>query len=387
MKHLSTKAIHGAEDPMDNQYGDIVTPIHMSVTFAKERITETEHGYIYSRTANPTRDKLESKLAMLEDAECGLAFSSGMAAETTLLMATLSSGSTIVALDDLYGGTKRLFRIFSEKFKMKIVYVDATNASNLKKAVKNVNPELVWIETPSNPLLKIVDIRESVEIAHEENALVVVDNTFASPVFQKPLLLGADIVVHSATKYISGHSDVLAGSIMLNNRELCGKMKFLQNALGAVLSAHDSWLLLRSIKTLPLRMKKHEENAMKIAEYLSSHDLVKRVLYPGLTEHPGHEIAKRQMTGFSGMLSFELRGRLKDAVTFVEALKIFKLAESLGGVESLVEIPSLMTHASVPREEREKLGISDTLIRMSVGIEDLEDLLDDINNAFSKLDT
>ena len=383
MKGERTRAIHLGEDPLETQHGDIVPPIHVAVTFAKKSVRDVESGYVYSRTSNPTRDVLERKLAGLERGKCGFAFSSGLAAEATILLSILRSGDKIVALDDLYGGTKRLFRVLEGRFGVRVRYVDATNLHALEKAVGE-GARIVWIETPSNPLLKIVDIREAARIAHESGAFLVVDNTFATPVFQKPLTLGADIVIHSATKYLSGHSDILAGAAVSVEEELCEGIGFMQNALGAVLSPHDSWLLLRSIKTLPARMRIHESNAKTIAEWLERDDRVERVYYPGLSSHPGHDVARRQMAGYSGMVSFEIKGGPEVAVRFVESLRLFHLAESLGGVESLVEIPSLMTHASVPREERLRLGIGDSLIRMSVGIEDVEDLISDIETALKR---
>lgn len=381
---LRTLAVHAAESPFYNQHGDIVPPIHMAVTFAKRRLGDVEKGYVYSRTANPTRERLEAKLAALESGDCGLALASGMAAITLVLLALLPSGGRIAALDDLYGGTRRIFSVFSNMYGAKISYVDASSIENLEAALAE-GADLVWLESPSNPLLKIVDLQAAARLARRYGARVVVDNTFATPVFQRPLTLGADVVVHSATKYLSGHSDVLAGAIVARGRELCNKLKFLQNAAGPVLPPFDSWLLIRSIKTLPLRMKAHEENAKAVAKFLESHPKVKSVYYPGLPSHRGHEVATRQMSGYGGMVSFEVRGGLASAVRLVESLRIFKLAESLGGVESLVEIPALMTHAQIPREDRLRLGISDGLIRLSVGIEDPEDLVGDLEAALKSL--
>lgn len=378
---FSTKAIHVGEDPTKMQYGDVVFPIHLSTTFAKKSINEVERGYVYSRSGNPTRDALERKLAILENAKYGLAFSSGLAAESTILLALLKKGDHVVAFDDLYGGTKRLFNQVMERFGIEFTYVDAREPENVKGAIKE-NTKMIWLETPTNPLLKLADIRAISEIAHERGLIVVVDNTFASPYFQNPLNLGADIVLHSVTKYIGGHSDVVGGAVMVNDDELYEKLKFHQNAVGAILSPFDSWLVMRGIKTLAVRMERHEKNAMKIAEYLEEHPLVERVYYPGLPSHPQHELAKMQMKGFGGMLSFELEGGLEEAIRFVESLEVFALAESLGGVESLIELPAIMTHASVPKEEREKVGIRDSLIRVSVGIEDVEDLIEDLERGF-----
>ncbi|NJE26512.1 cystathionine gamma-synthase [Thermococcus sp. MV5] len=378
---FSTKAIHVGEDPSEMQHGDVVSPIHLSTTFAKRNIREVEEGYIYSRSGNPTRDSLERKLATLENAKYGLAFSSGLAAESTILLALLKKDDHIVAFDDLYGGTKRLFNRVMERFGIEFTYVDAREPEKVRSAIKE-NTKMIWLETPTNPLLKLADIKAISEIAHERNLIVVVDNTFASPYFQNPLDLGGDIVLHSVTKYLGGHSDVVGGAVMVNDDEIYEKLKFHQNAVGAILSPFDSWLVMRGIKTLAVRMERHEKNAVKIAKYLEEHPLVERVYYPGLPSHPQHELARRQMKGFGGMLSFELKGGLEEAVRFVESLDIFALAESLGGVESLIELPAIMTHASVPKEEREKVGIRDSLIRVSVGIEDVEDLLEDLKRGF-----
>ncbi|MCO6040681.1 cystathionine gamma-synthase [Thermococcus alcaliphilus] len=378
---FSTKAIHIGEEPERMQYGDVVSPIHLSTTFAKKSVKEVEEGYVYSRSGNPTRDGLERKLAALENAKYGLAFSSGLAAESTVLLALLRRGDHVIAFDDLYGGTKRLFNQVMERFGLEFTYVDARNPENVRKAIRE-NTRMIWLETPTNPLLKLADIRAIAEIAHEKGIIVVVDNTFASPYFQNPLDLGADITLHSATKYLGGHSDVVGGAVMVNDEELYEKLKFHQNAIGAILSPFDSWLVMRGIKTLAVRMERHEKNAMAIAKYLEGHPLVERVYYPGLPSHPQHKLAKRQMRGFGGMLSFELKGGLEKAIKFVESLEIFALAESLGGVESLIELPAIMTHASVPKEEREKVGIKDSLIRVSVGIEDIEDLIEDLERGF-----
>lgn len=384
MRGFSTKAIHVGEDPRDMQHGDVVSPIHLSTTFAKQSVEDVDKGYVYIRTGNPTRDRLEMKLAALENGKYALAFSSGLAAETSLLLSLLKKGDHIVAFDDLYGGTKRLFEKVMNRFGIEVTYVDARDPLNVKSAITR-NTKLVWLETPTNPLLKLADIKEISEIAHEHNVLVVVDNTFATPYFQRPLDLGADIVLHSVTKYLGGHSDVLGGAIIVNDDEIHQKIRFHQNAVGAVLSPFDSWLVMRGLKTLAIRMKKHEENAMKLAKYLEDHPKVEKVYYPGLPSHPQHELAKKQMSGFGGMLSIELVGGLKEATKFVESLNIFALAESLGGVESLIEIPALMTHAGIPKEERLRIGIKDSLVRISVGIEDYEDLVNDLEQALSKI--
>lgn len=380
---FETKAIHIGEEPnlKEGGSGDVVIPIHLSSTFARKELDKPTGGYEYSRTGNPTRNALEKRLAALEDAEFGLAFSSGMAAETVLALTLLNSGDNVVAFDDLYAGTRRLFDIFAKNFKVQFTYVDATSPDNVKNAITQ-NTKLIWLETPTNPLMKLCDIKTISEIAKEHGILVVVDNTFATPYFQKPLNLGADIVVHSTTKFINGHSDSVGGAIMLSNEEIYSRLKFNQNATGAILSPFDSYLVLRGIKTLPVRMEKHNYNAMEIAKYLNSHPKVKKVNYPGLENHPQHELAKKQMTGFGGVLSFEIDGGLKEVKRFLENLRIFSLAESLGGVESLIEHPATMTHAYLPKEEREKIGITDSLIRISVGLENIDDLLSDLDNAF-----
>lgn len=317
----------------------------------------------------------------MEDAQFGLAFSSGMAAETVLALTLLNSGDHVVAFDDLYAGTRRLFDILNRNFKVEFTYVDARYLENVETAIKP-NTKLIWLETPTNPLMKLCDIRAISEIAKEKGILVVVDNTFATPYFQKPLKLGADIVVHSTTKFINGHSDSVGGAIMLSNEEIYAKLKFNQNAIGAILSPFDSYLVLRGIKTLAIRMEKHNDNAMKIATYLESHSRVKKVNYPGLKSHPQYELARKQMSGFSGVLSFEIDGGIREVKRFLENLKIFSIAESLGGVESLIEHPATMTHAYLSKDEREKIGITDSLIRVSVGLENVDDLIEDLDNAF-----
>lgn len=379
---FATKAIHAGEEPdyREGATGDVVVPIHLATTFARKHVTEPTGGYEYIRTANPTRKALENKLAALENAAYGLAFSSGLAAESTVLMSLLKPEDHVVAFDDLYGGTKRLFNNVFNKFEFVVSYVDATNPKNIEQAIRP-NTKLIWIETPSNPLLKISDIKAISEISHKHNVILVVDNTFLSPYFQNPLDLGADIVVHSTTKYIGGHSDVLGGAALTNNTSYYEKIAYNQNAIGAVISPFDSYLTLRGLKTLALRMNQHQKNALEIAHYLEKHPKVNKVIYPGLESHPQHDLAKKQMKGFGGVLSFELKGTLEDAETFLSKLNVFALAESLGGVESLIELPSLMTHSSVAKEVREKIGITDTLIRVSVGLEDINDLIADLEQA------
>jgi cystathionine gamma-lyase len=380
---FETKAIHVGEEPnlKEDGAGDVVIPIHLSSTFARAKVDKPTNGYEYSRTGNPTRGALEKRLASLENTGFGLAFSSGLAAETVLCMTLLKSGDHVIAFDDLYSGTKRLFNtIFSRNFNIEFSYVDARDTGNIKGAIKE-NTRLIWLETPTNPLMKLCDLKAIAEIASEWNILTAVDNTFMSPFFQRPLELGVDMVVHSTTKYLNGHSDSVGGAIMLSDEEIYGKLKFNQNAIGAILSPFDSFLVLRGIKTLALRMERHTKNAIEIARHLESQPNVKRVYYPGLESHPQYELAKRQMSGSGGMISFEIVGGLKEARRFLEGLKIFSLAESLGGVESLIEHPAMMTHASIPKEDREQIGISDTLIRISVGIEDITDLIDDLDHA------
>ena len=381
---FETKAVLLGEEPdLKDGYGDVVVPIHLSSTFARKEVDKPTKGYEYSRSGNPTRNALEKKLAALEDAKFALAFSSGLAAETVICATLMKSGDHVIAFDDLYGGTRRLFnKVFNQNFNVEFSYVDARNIEEVKSNIRE-NTKIIWLESPTNPLLKLCDIREISDIAKNKKIIVVVDNTFMSPYFQKPLNLGVDIVVHSTTKYLNGHSDSIGGAIMLSDEEIYNKLKFNQNAMGPVLSPFDSFLVMRGIKTLPVRMEKHNENAVKVANYLESHPKVKKVNYPGLKSHPQHELAKKQMSGFGGMISFEIKGKLKEAKKFLENLKIFSLAESLGGVESLIEHPALMTHASVAKEEREKIGITDSLIRVSVGIENADDLIGDLDNGFN----
>jgi len=382
---FETKAIHVGEEPdLERGAGDVVIPIHLSSTFARKKVAEPTRGYEYSRTGNPTRDALEKRLAALEEGAFGLAFSSGMAAEATLALTLLQTGDHLLAFDDLYGGTRRLFnKVLEPNFRVEVSYVDAREPERVKKSIRK-NTRIIWLETPTNPLMKICDLAAISRVAKEANILTVVDNTFLTPYFQKPLLLGADLVVHSATKYLTAHSDSVGGAIMLSDRSLYDRLKFNQNAVGAILSPFDSFLLLRGIKTLPLRMREHERNALRIADYLQGHPRVRKVNYPGLKSHPQHSLFQRQATGYGGMLSFEIDGGLEEAKRFLENLKIFALAESLGGVESLIEHPALMTHASVPREIREKIGLTDSLIRVSVGTENVEDLIEDLEQAFEK---
>ncbi|MDR2859792.1 MAG: PLP-dependent aspartate aminotransferase family protein [Mediterranea sp.] len=377
-----TKAVHAGEelDFRKRTAGDVVIPIHLSTTFARERTAEATTGYDYTRSQNPTRKALEAKLAVLENAKYGLAFTSGLAAESAVLLSLLNPNDHIVAFDDLYGGTKRLFDDVFFKFGFKTSYVDATNPSLVEAAVIP-STKLIWIETPTNPLLKLSDIKAAAAIARKHGLILVVDNTFLSPYFQRPLDLGADVVIHSSTKYIGGHSDVLGGSIMVNDDVYYKRIQYFQNSTGAVLPPFDSYLTLRGIKTLPLRMEQHQKNAFAIAYYLEKHPKISRVIYPGLPSHPQYELAKSQSSGFGGIVSFEIRGSVIDAERFLEKLRLFTLAESLGGVEALIELPALMTHVSVDKKVREQVGITDTLVRLSTGIEDAKDLIADLEQA------
>jgi cystathionine gamma-lyase len=381
---FSTKAIHCGEEPnlKEGGCGDIVTPIHLATTFARTEIDKPTGGYEYARTGNPTRKALERKLSELENAKYGLAFASGLAAETTLALALLKNGDHVIVFEDLYGGTRRLFDRTLANFGLEFSYVDATKTENVESAIKN-NTKLIWLETPTNPLLKLCNIKAISKIAKAHNLITVVDNTFASPYLQNPLNLGADIVVHSTTKYLGGHSDVIGGAILVSNDELYAKLKFNQNAIGAVPSPFDCFLVLRGTKTLALRMDRHNYNALKLAEYLSTHPLVEKVNYPGLKTHSQHTLAKKQMTGFGGMLSFYVNKKVNPK-NFLEKLKIIALAESLGGVESLINQPASMTHASITKEERDRIGITNNLLRLSVGIEEVEDLKEDLEQAFQK---
>jgi cystathionine gamma-lyase len=374
---FATKAIHAGQEP-DASSGAVMTPIFQTSTYAQAGLGEHK-GFEYSRTANPTRTALEACMAAIEDGNYGLAFASGMAAESAIL-SLLSSGDHIVSCDDLYGGTYRIFERVMRRYNVEASYVPAGSPSLYEQAIRP-NTKMIWLETPTNPLLRLVDIRAIAEIAHRRNLLVVVDNTFASPYFQQPLKLGADIVVHSTTKYINGHSDVIGGALVLNNEEVYEAIKFYQNAAGGVPSPFDSWLTLRGIKTLAVRMRQHEENARTVARFLAEHPRVEKVYYPGLPSHPDHELAKRQMSGFGGMVSFQFKGTYADVAQLVRRFNVFALAESLGGVESLVCHPASMTHSSIPKDVRESRGLTDTLLRLSVGIEDIEDIIGDLEQV------
>lgn len=366
----------------DPQTGAVMPPIYQVSTYAQPAPGEAL-GYEYSRTDNPTRTPLQKALAALEHADYALAFASGLAAIDAVLN-TLKSGDRVVAGDDLYGGTFRIFARVAVDRGIDFSYVDLSDPENLVSAIDG-RTKLVWFETPTNPMLKLVDIEAVAKIAHARGVLVAVDNTFMSPMFQNPLDLGADLVMHSMTKYINGHSDVVMGCLMLNDPTLYERLKFLQNAIGAVPAPMDCFLALRGIRTLAVRMRAHQDGAIAVANWLETHPRVKRVLFPGLKSHPDYGLAQRQTRGNSGMISFDLDGDIADSRRFLGELKLFKLAESLGGVESLIELPAIMTHASVPAEQRTSLGITDTLVRISVGIEHPEDLIADLSQALGQL--
>ncbi len=377
---FATKAIHAGIEP-DPTTGAIMTPVYLTSTYVQSAPGQHK-GYEYSRSDHPTRAVLERNLAALEGVEYGLAFASGLAAENTILN-LLKAGDHVVATRDLYGGTYRLFEQVWRKYGIEFSYADGEDLDALRRAFRP-NTRLLWIETPSNPLLSIVDLEAVCQLAHEHGALAVVDNTFATPYLQRPFEFGADIVVHSTTKYLGGHSDVVGGAICVRDKALYEQMKFYQNAVGAVPGPLDCFLVLRGIKTLALRMRQHCENARRIAEYLAHHPEVVQVRYPGLPSHPRHEIVRRQMSDFGGMVTMELKGGVERAMRFMSSTRLFALAESLGGVESLMCHPATMTHASIPPEERARIGISDALIRLSVGIEDVDDLLEDLEQAITR---
>lgn len=374
---FTTRAIHVGQEP-DPVTGAVITPIYQTSTYAQEDIG-VHKGYEYSRTDNPTRNVVEEVMASLEQGRYGLAFASGMAAETTISL-LLKAGDHVIAGDDLYGGTYRLFSRVMAKYGLLFSYVDASDPEQVAAAMRR-ETRMIWIETPTNPLLKIVDIAAVAGIAHRGNAMLVVDNTFATPFFQQPLTLGADIVVHSATKYLGGHSDLVMGIVVTARDDLHQSLKFHQNAAGGIPGPFDSWLLLRGLKTLALRMARHESNASAVATFLQGREGVARVLYPGLASHPQHALAARQMSGFGGIVTVDLAGGEETARTFLRRSRLFLTAESLGGVESLADHPAIMTHASVPEELREAAGIGGGLIRLSVGIEDEIDLLRDVSQA------
>jgi cystathionine gamma-lyase len=372
---FETLAIHAGQEP-ETTTGAVVVPIFQTSTYAQPALGQPKQGLAYARTDNPTRTALQECVAALENGKYCTAYSSGMGAINNC-MYLLKAGDEIIVGDDVYGGTYRFFTQVMDGFGIKARFVDTTDTTAIQDAFTE-KTKMLWVETPTNPLLKLSDLEALARIARARGATMVVDNTFMSPYFQKPLDLGAHIVVHSATKYLGGHSDVIGGVLVTNDEKIHERMKFCQKSVGAVPGPFDCWLTLRGIKTLAIRMRAHEANALKIAGWLSQHEQVQRVIYPGLPSHPHHELAKRQMSGFGGMVSFEVKGGLEQARRVLENTKIFLLAESLGGVESLIEHPAIMTHSSIPQERREEIGISDGLIRLSVGIESYEDLQRDL---------
>lgn len=379
-QHFETRAIHAGQD-FDPTTGAVVPPVYFTSTFVQDGIGGFRGGYEYARGGNPTRDSVQELIASLEGADEAYSFSSGLAAEDTLLRAALKPGDHIVLGNDAYGGTHRLIdRVFGA-WGIRNSTVDMSDLRAVQKAIIPGETKMLWVETPSNPLMKISDIAELADIAHAAGLVVVVDNTFASPALQQPLALGADVVVHSTTKYLGGHSDVLGGALALNKGPLAEQVKFLQFAVGAVSGPMDAWLTVRGIKTLAVRMERHSANAQKVAEFLDAHPAVATVYYPGLPAHPGHELAKQQMSGFGGMLSVELASGPRAARKFAESTKVFQLAESLGGVESLIGYPSEMTHASV---KGTPLEVSESLVRLSVGLEDIDDLIADLAAALPR---
>lgn len=378
---FNTKTIHGGQHNVDPAYGSVMPPIYQTSTYSQT--TPGGHkGFEYSRSGNPTRAALERALASIENGKYGLAFGSGLAAIDAVIK-LLKPGDEVISTNDLYGGSYRLFRKVFEKFGIKFHFIGMQDALSIEDYINN-NTKLLWVETPTNPMMNIIDIEACSKIAKKHKLLLAVDNTFATPYLQQPLELGADIVMHSATKYLGGHSDVVMGALIVNDDAIAEQLYFIQNASGAVCGPQDSFLVLRGIKTLHLRMQRHCENGELIANFLATHPKVDKVYWPGFPSHLNHEIAKKQMNGFGGMISFTMKGNtLADAVKVVEKLKIFTLAESLGGVESLAGHPASMTHASIPKEEREKTGVVDSLIRLSVGIEDADDLIEDLKQALS----
>ena len=376
---FNTKTIHGGQK-IDPAFNSVMQPIYQTSTYA-QKSPGVNKGFEYSRTHNPTRTALQNSFASLENAKYGVAFSSGLAAIDAIIK-LLSPGDEVISTNDLYGGTFRLFTKVFEKYGVKFHFTSLHNVSDVESLI-NENTKVIWAETPTNPMINIFDIEALSIISKAKNLLLVVDNTFASPYLQNPINLGADIVMHSATKYLAGHSDVVLGALMLNDDEIAEKLYFIQNASGAVPGPQDCFLTLRGIKTLHVRMQRHCENAHKVANFLNNHEMVEKVYWPGLDSHKNHDVAKKQMSAFGGMLSFRIKDFNKEqTIKFLEKLHLFTLAESLGGVESLCGHPATMTHASIPVEEREKSGVTDSLIRLSVGIEDVDDLIEDLKNAF-----
>lgn len=376
---FATRAIHAGQEA-DPSTGATIVPIFQTSTYTQQGIGQHK-GFEYSRTGNPTRKSLETCIAALEGGDYGLAFASGTAA-ADCVMKLLNPGDHVVCADDVYGGTYRLFQLVLKRYGIEYAWIDMTNIENVKKAIKP-NTKMVWIETPTNPLLNLVDIAAVADVAKKAGAVTVVDNTFASPYLQSPMELGADIVVHSTTKYVGGHSDVVGGAVVLSDEKMYQTIKYHQNAVGGIPGPFDSWLVMRGVKTLACRMETHCRNAQRIAEFLSKHPSVEKVVYPGLASHPQHDLARRQMRGFGGMVSFVIKGGEAAAKQIAGKTHLFSLAESLGGVESLIGHPATMTHASIPVAEREARGITGGLLRLSVGIEDADDLIDDLEQAFA----
>lgn len=378
---FETKAIHISQEP-DPTTGSIIPPIYQTTTYVLEEIGK-DKGFDYTRSSNPTRLALEKNLAALENGKYTVSFSSGMSA-ISALMNLINPKEHVIVSDDVYGGTYRLFEQVLRKYKLDFTYVDSTNENNVKEAIKD-NTKMVWIESPTNPLLKISDIKKIAKITKKHNILFVVDSTFMTPYFFRPLELGADIVIQSTTKYISGHNNIIGGAIITSIKEVYEKMKFIQKAVGAVSSPFDCWLTLLGIKTLAIRMERHNSNGIRVAEFLSSNKKIRRVIYPGLKSHPGHKIAKDQMTGFGGMISFELNGGIETGIKLMNNLRLCSLAESLGATETMITHPTSMTHSDIPRDVRLKIGITDSLVRLSVGLEHVNDIIDDLKQALNKI--
>lgn len=377
---FETLSVHAGDRP-DALFGAISFPIYQTSTFVFKDVGQTR-GFDYSRTANPTRKVLQDTIARLEGGKAGFAFATGMAAETTVLH-LLKAGDHVISGDDVYGGTYRLLQNVMTDFGIEVTFLRLDNRKKIENAIRP-NTRMLWLETPSNPLLNIVDLEMVVDIAKKHKLLSVIDNTFATPYLLKPIDFGIDLVVHSTTKYLNGHCDVVGGAVVTTTDELTERMQFLLNAMGTCAAPFDCWLVLRGIETLAVRMKQHVENAQAVAEYLNGHPAVKRVFYPGLKTHPGHNIARRQMKGFGGMVSFELKGGTASVTRFLKRIKVFSLAESLGGVASLAEHPATMSHASMDKSHREKVGITDELVRLSIGLENIDDLIEDLEQALKR---
>jgi cystathionine beta-lyase/cystathionine gamma-synthase len=377
---FSTKAVHAGQSP-DPSTGAVMTPVFLTSTYVQEGLGKNK-GYEYSRVSNPTRTALEKNIAALENADEGMAFASGMAAEDAIFR-LLNPGDHVIVTNDVYGGTYRIGKMVLENYGLQFDFIDTTVIDNITKAFKS-NTKMIFVETPTNPTMKITDLKAIAKFAKEHKIISVVDNTFATPYLQRPIDLGIDVVLHSVTKYLNGHSDMLGGFVATNHKKVIERLRFLQKATGGIMSPFDAWLCLRGTKTLAVRMRQHCESAGQIAQWLDAQKKVKKVNYPGLPHHPQHELAKKQMRGFGGMISFDL-GSLANAKKFLKAVKICALAESLGGVETLISHPASMTHASVPKADRVKNGVTDGLVRISVGIEDVEDIIDDLEQALAKI--